>query len=105
MEAITVGLFVFVLVLLFANIVIDIQQGDFLGVGYLTGVKQDSFTPMSYAYEAQEPIFQPEGYGKLGQYHGWRLMPYVNRRVDTGGIPNAKLRELYPADYYQHFIT
>lgn len=105
MPPLTIALLAIALILLFINIVIDIKQGDILGIGYLSGLGMDGFTPLSNDYSAQEAIFQPEGYGMSGIYNGIYLMPYVKVRIDPGGIPRSELKKIYPADHDIHLIT
>lgn len=106
MESLTIGLLVFAIVLIFFNLLIDIYQGDFLGMGHVMTYQKRGFTPMSYAYENQEPIFQPEGYGSMGNYTDMTMMPLMKRSVDVGGIPNSELLKTFgESDFDPHLIT
>jgi hypothetical protein len=104
MAGLTIGLLVFALILLTTNIVIDIIQGDFMGLGYLSSSKH-GFTPMSNEYGGDSQVFQPEGYGRLGIYSGMNIAPSVKRQINMGGLSYPELRKKYPSKHDYQFIT
>lgn len=104
MPGLTIGLLVFALILLTVNIIVDIIQGDFMGLGYLSSFKS-GFTPMSNDFEGNSAVFQPEGYGELGTYTVMNLVPSVKRQINMGGLSYPELRKKYPSEHDYHFIT
>lgn len=42
---------------------------------------KSSFTPVSRSYENKSSIFQPEGYGLLGNYDDMKSIGYLKRHV------------------------
>ena len=103
MLSLTTGLFIFAIVLILVNVMIDLYQGDFMGLGYL-GYSKSGFTPMSYSFESWSPVFHPEGYGKLGRYQDFKIFPYMKRSVDVGGIPRSELLEKYTESDYDPYL-
>jgi hypothetical protein len=104
MSGLTIGLLVFALILLTTNIVIDIIQGDFMGLSYLYSF-ESGFTPMSSDLSGASSFFQPEGYGELGAYSGTTVATSLKRRIDSGGLSYPELRKKYPSKHDYQFIT
>jgi hypothetical protein len=104
MSVLTIGLLVFALILLTTNIIIDIIQGDFMGLGNLSSFKS-GFTPMSNDFSGSSPFFQPEGYGELGTYSGTITATSLKRRIDSGGLSYTDLKRKYPSKHDYQFIT
>ena len=99
------GLLITAIALVLFNFLIDIAQGDFFGFGQIYGYRS-GFTPMSYAYENQEPVFQPEGYGAMGNYPDMRTMGYLKTSIKEEGIPREQLMKAFENDEYdQHLVT
>ena len=65
----------------------------------------DGFTPVSHSYGPSESVFAPEGYTDMGQFRGFGPLPLARRTIDVGGIPRAKLREMYPVSDNFELIT
>lgn len=110
METITKALIVVAVILLVVNVLVLSSPPSDLGYdssvfGYrsaeinpdLSQSGLEGFSSLSHSYEGQEPIFVPEGYGDMGQFHGFSTMPIAYRQVNVGGVPREELRKMYPA--------
>ena len=95
MDPLTKALIIIAIILLTINVIFDTSNGNFTHVGYLANT--DGFTPPSHAYEPSEPVFTPEGYGSMGQFHNFITMPYAYRHIKEPGLSRTRLQELYPA--------